>query len=165
MGGIDRLQLAVQAEARVVATGSPQDQEHLRSLEATPVVYGVGLRARIDAAAPDDISVAFDCAGEESLDLSIDLVSDRQRIATLNDYRRYKVLGLQWTVGNRNGMRLAALMQTAVTGAFRNPVQRTYGLDEIEAAHRDVETGHGRGKIVVLVGAASTAWSPSESIR
>jgi len=152
-GGVGSIaiQLAVRLGAHVIATGSPQNQDHLRSLGATPVVYGDGLRARIEAAAPEGISVALDCVGGEALDLSVSLVADRQRVATLNDYRRYKELGVQWPSGERNGQRLAALMQIAARDHLQIPIRRTYMLDEIVAAHRDVESGHGHGKVAVVI--------------
>ena len=39
--------------------------------------------------------------------------------------------------------------QLATSGAMRVHVERTITLDEVAAAQRDMETGHGRGKIVV----------------
>ena len=35
------------------------------------------------------------------------------------------------------------------SGAMRAHVERTITLDQVAAAQRDMETGHGRGKIVV----------------
>jgi NADPH:quinone reductase-like Zn-dependent oxidoreductase len=43
-------------------------------------------------------------------------------------------------------------VQLVQGGALRAHVDRTIALDEVAAAQRDMETGHGRGKIVVLMG-------------
>jgi NADPH:quinone reductase-like Zn-dependent oxidoreductase len=44
------------------------------------------------------------------------------------------------------------LLQLVRSGAMRPHVERTIALDEVPAALRDMETGHGRGKIVVRPG-------------
>ncbi len=50
----------------------------------------------------------------------------------------------------RNGPRMwHRLAQLVKSGAMRVHVERTITLDEVAAAQRDMETGHGRGKIVV----------------
>ena len=41
------------------------------------------------------------------------------------------------------------LMQLLHEGAIRPHIERVITLDEVAAAQRDMETGHGRGKIVV----------------
>ena len=41
------------------------------------------------------------------------------------------------------------LLQLVGSGAMRPHIERTIALDEVAAALRDMETGHGRGKIVV----------------
>lgn len=43
------------------------------------------------------------------------------------------------------------LLQLVQSGALRAHVERTITLDDVAAAQRDMETGHGRGKIVVRV--------------
>ena len=43
------------------------------------------------------------------------------------------------------------LLQLVRSGALRPHIERTIALDEVPAAQRDMETGHGRGKIVVRV--------------
>jgi len=45
---------------------------------------------------------------------------------------------------------LARLAALAGAGALRPHVARRIGLDEVRDAQRDMERGHGRGKIVVL---------------
>ena len=50
----------------------------------------------------------------------------------------------------RNGPQLwHRLAQLVKSGAMRPHIERTITLDEVAAAQRDMETGHGRGKIVV----------------
>lgn len=152
-GGVGSIaiQLGVIAGARVIATGSSRNQDYLRALGADPIVYGEGLKERIEVAAPHAVTVVLDCVGREALDTSIALGTDKSRIATLNDYKRYKELGVHWPVGERNGVRLEKLMVLAEAGKLRVHIRKTYALDEIAEAHRDVEAGHGPGKVAVLI--------------
>lgn len=45
----------------------------------------------------------------------------------------------------------AGLARQAADGRLRLTVARTYPLEEAPAAHATVDTGHGRGKTVLLV--------------
>ncbi len=83
--------------------------------------------------------------------MSIALGADKRRIATLGNHRRYKELGVQWPSGPRNGGRLAKLIALADNGTVRVHIRRTFPLADIAEAHREVESGHGQGKIAVLI--------------
>src|SRR4051794_15023142 len=68
----------------VVGTASPRHHDDLRALGAEPVAYGDGLLERLRAAAPGGVDAAVDAAGtDEALDVSLALVADRDRIATV----------------------------------------------------------------------------------
>jgi NADPH:quinone reductase-like Zn-dependent oxidoreductase len=146
------LQLGRLAGATVLATGSAANQDYLAGLGAIPLVYGAGLRQRIEAAAPSGVTAILDCVGGEALDLSVELLADRQRIATLGDHRRAASLGVQWPTGVRNGVRLARLLKLASEGRLTPTIRRVFPLADIVAAHRAVEAGHGIGKIMVAIG-------------
>lgn len=78
------VQYAVLWGAKVIATGSPARFEQLRALGATPVAYGEGLAERVREAAPEGITVALDCIGtDEAIQTSLELVADKNRIATI----------------------------------------------------------------------------------
>lgn len=78
------VQFAVLWGARVIATGSPERFEQLRALGAEPVAYGDGLTDRVRELTPDGVTVALDCAGtDEAIQTSLELVEDRERIATI----------------------------------------------------------------------------------
>ncbi|MFB8387952.1 zinc-binding alcohol dehydrogenase family protein [Microbacterium sp. NPDC055910] len=82
--GQSAIQFAVLAGATVVATSSERRFDRVRALGALPVAYGDGLVERIRAVAPDGITVALDAAGtDEALHASLELVADRERIATI----------------------------------------------------------------------------------
>jgi enoyl reductase len=54
--------------------------------------------------------------------------------------------------GTRTAARLAELAQLHTDGTLRIHIERAYPFAEAAQAHRDVETGHVRGKIVLTAG-------------
>ncbi|KDN16480.1 NADP-dependent oxidoreductase [Amycolatopsis rifamycinica] len=147
--GTAAVQLARLRGARVVGTASEANQDYLRELGATPVVYGEGLKSRIEAAAPRGIDVVLDGAGGAALDVSLELVKERDRILTLVDHGRAAGLGVLVSKSGRSATRLAELAALYAKGDLRFLVRRAYPYTEAAAAHREIETGHGRGKIVL----------------
>ncbi|WP_410645199.1 NADP-dependent oxidoreductase [Amycolatopsis sp. lyj-346] len=147
--GAAAVQLARLRGARVVGTASEANQDYLRELGATPVVYGEGLKDRVLAAAPQGVDVVLDGAGGEALDVSLELVKARERILTLVDHHRAADLGVLVSTSGRSAERLAELAALYAKGDLRFLVRRAYPYTEAAAAHREIETGHGRGKIVL----------------
>jgi NADPH:quinone reductase len=78
------VQLAAARGATVVATASRVKHDLLRELGAIPVVYGPGLADRVRAVAPEGVHAAADLVGTEgAVDVSVELVPNRLRIATI----------------------------------------------------------------------------------
>lgn len=152
-GGVGTVfvQLAVDRGARVIGTASLANHEYLTELGATAVEYGSDQLERIRKVAPDGVDVAFDAAGHDNLRTAIELVENRQRIATIVDMALASELGCRVLRSDRSDERLADLMDRVARGELRIHVRRTYTLDQAADAHRDVETGHGRGKIALTV--------------
>ncbi|MCF1743487.1 NADP-dependent oxidoreductase [Paradevosia shaoguanensis] len=144
-------QIAVQRGAKVIGTGSQANQAYIASLGASPLVYGGGLRERIIAAAPHGLTAILDCVGGPTLDLSLTLGVPLDRIATLGDMGRTRQLGIRSVEGVRDGMRLARLLDLAAKGQLKANVRRIYPMNEIIEAHRELDAGHGHGKIVIEV--------------
>lgn len=144
-------QLAILHGARVLGTGSQANQAYIASLGATPLVYGEGLHERIRAAAPNGLTAILDCVGGPTLDLSLTLGVPLDRIATLGDMGRTRQLGIKSVEGVRNGVRLAKLLALAADGRLKANVRRTYPMDQIVQAHRELDAGHGHGKIVIEI--------------
>jgi NADPH:quinone reductase-like Zn-dependent oxidoreductase len=144
--GTVAVQLAGLAGATVVGTASAANQDYLRSLGAIPVVYGDGLADRVRDLAP---TAVLDCAG--ALDVSLELVKDRDRILTLVDHERAAGEGIRVTPPARSGTRLAGLADLYAQGRLSFHVRRTYALEHAADAHREIETRHGRGKLVLAL--------------
>ena len=157
--GLMAVQLAVADGARVIGTASEAGHAHLRRLGAEPVAYGDGLLDRIRALAPDGVDAAIDTVGtDEAVDVSVALVADRDRIATLAAFRRGFELGLR-VLGRapgadpgtevRNAARLE-LVRRAEAGTLSVLVAGTYPLAEAGDALRRLAGGHTHGKIVLI---------------
>jgi NADPH:quinone reductase len=157
--GIMAVQLAVGRGATVIATASLPRHEFLQALGATPVAYGAGLADRVRAAAPGGIDVALDLIGTgEALDVSLDLVTDRARIATIVVTPRAREAGIKLLGGApgadpgteiRNAARLD-LARLARDGTLKVFVTRTYPLSQAGDAHRDIMEGHATGKLALI---------------
>ncbi|WBB68384.1 NADP-dependent oxidoreductase [Micromonospora sp. WMMD812] len=149
--GTVAVQLAVRRGATVVGTASVANHDHLRTLGATPLEYGDGLLERVRAVAPDGVDAALDGAGGDALTVSLAVVADRSRILTLVEHGRAAELGIRVTPNLRSAARLAELADLHSQGRLRIHVRGTYPLERAADAHREVETGHGRGKVVLTV--------------
>jgi NADPH:quinone reductase len=157
--GLNAVQLARQRGARVLATASERNHDLLRGLGAEPVSYGDGLADRVRALAPDGIDVSLDLVGtDEAMDVSLELVTDRDRIATIANFERGPREGVRLLGGGPGAdpgdeIRMAArpeLARLAAEGRLRVLVAATYPLTEAADAHRQVATGHTTGKVVLV---------------
>lgn len=153
-GGVGSMavQLAVARGVTVVGTASLANHDYLRSLGAEPVEYGTGQLSRLRAATPRGVDAVLDAAGSDNLLTSIHLVSDRSRIGTIVDFELSGLLGCRWISSDRSAARLTELMELCTHGTLTVTVRKTYTLDTAADAHRDVESGHGRGKVVLVIG-------------
>lgn len=150
--GTVAVQLAVARGAIVIGTASEANHDYLREIGATPVLYGEGLVERVRAAAPDGVDAVFDAAGRGALPDSIGLRGGTSRIVTIADPAAFG-LGIPFSgEADRDAGDLAEVARQAGDGRLRVTVAETYSLEEAPAAHEAVATGHGRGKVVLLVG-------------
>ncbi|MDH2430704.1 NADP-dependent oxidoreductase [Sphaerisporangium sp. TRM90804] len=145
------VQIARMRGAEVVGTARPENHDYLRDLGAVPVEYGDGLVERVRAAAPRGVDAALDGAGGAALDASLELVKDRDRIVTLVEHTRASEVGVRTVQGERSAERLARYARLYSQGDLKFLIRRAYPLAQAADAHRDVETGHGRGKVVITI--------------
>jgi len=155
--GLVAVQLAVLRGATVIGTAAETQHDLLRDLGVVPVVYGDGLLDRVRSLAPDGIDAALDLAGtDEALDVSLSLVSDRRRIATIANFDRgpkegIRVLGAGGEEGKE--IREAAapeLARLAARGDLTIFVEATFPLSEVVAAHELLASRRATGKIVLI---------------
>jgi len=157
--GLMAVQLAIGRGATAVATASPARHGFLRDLGALPVAYGPGLAERVRAAVPGGADAAVDLIGtDEAVDVSLELVADRARIATIAAFARgfeagIKVLGGAPGADPGTQIRDAArlkLAQLAAGRTLRVFVTQTFPLAGAAEAHRAIMSGHTTGKIALI---------------
>jgi len=157
--GLMALQLATERGATVVGTATPARHDLLREFGAIPVAYGDGLAGRVRAAAPHGVTAALDLVGtDEAVDVSLALVADRTRIATIAAARRGRELGIKVLGGSpgadpgtaiREAARLE-LARLAAQGRLRVLVVQSFPLENAADAHRLSMGGHVSGKIALI---------------
>jgi NADPH2:quinone reductase len=157
--GLMAVQLAVLRGAKVVATASPPGHSLLTEFGAVPVAYGPGLAERVAAAAPHGVDAALDLVGtDEAWDVSLGLVADRARVATIVAIGKglqagIKVLGGAPRADPGTEIRKHArleLARLAGEGQLRVIVSQTFPLAQAAAAHRAIGGGHTLGKIALI---------------
>lgn len=155
------VQLARNLGAQVVATAAERNHRLLRDLGAVAVVYGEGLADRVRAVTPGPVTAAVDTVGtDEALDVSLLLVGDPSRIASISGSERRAEAGIKllgYGPGQDGGteVRSAArrdLAAQAGSGQLRVIIAATFPLAQAADAHRLGLTGHQPGKIVLLTG-------------
>lgn len=163
-GGVGQaaIQFARLWGATVVATASPANHARLQELGAVPVAYGEGLLERVEAAAPQGIDVVLDAAGtQEAIDVSLALVDDPQRIGEIVNVEWAEKYGVQAFSGSRPGfmgpeelaLRAEAIpfaAELVASGKFELEIAVRYPLERVADAMRHSDSGHVRGKIVLI---------------
>jgi enoyl reductase len=145
------VQIARARGATVIGTASVKNHDYLRSLGATPVLYGDGLVERVRAAAPGGIDAALVAVGsDEALHASIELVHEKSRVATVAFQPLADKLGIARVTTERSSARLSELTQLYANGKLGVSIQTTYRFEQAADAHRAMETGHVRGKIAFV---------------
>lgn len=160
-GGVGQIavQLAVTRGATVIATAASRDHDLIRSLGGTPVEYGDGLLDRVRTLSPSGVTAALDLVGsDEALEVSLALVEDRSRIATIANFGSaqgtgIKILGAGPGADAGTEVRRAArseLTRLASLGKIKVRISGTYPLDDVAAAHEFLASGVGAGKLILL---------------
>jgi NADPH:quinone reductase len=161
-GGVGSIaaQIAVRDGARVIGTASEDQFDRLRSYGVIPVTYGEGLLERVRSAAPDGVGAAIDTVGtDEAIDVSLALVPDRRRIATIAAFDRAKGTGIKELGGSpgsdqggieiRNSARLR-LTSLVTDGSVEIVMGPSFPLADVAEAHRQLTAGKTRGRVVLV---------------
>lgn len=154
------VQLAKAAGARVIATAGPENQETLRRLGADVCldyrkddVPAAALRETGGAG----VDAVFSTVGGDTVTRSLPAARPFARLATILGvsgdltplYQRNQELHGIMLV--REGARLRALAALVDQGKLAPIVEAVLPLEQVGEAHRRLDSGHGRGKIVLEV--------------
>ncbi|WP_193045512.1 NADP-dependent oxidoreductase [Mycolicibacterium baixiangningiae] len=150
--GTFAVQLVNARGIHVIGTASERNHDYLRSIGATPVTYGDGLRERVHEAAPQGIDAVLDASGRGEIPLSIELTGDPARVLSLVAFDAADT-GIQLHVGGAGsalGNALRELVALIEQGRLTVSISHTYPLEEVAAALDASRTGHLNGKLVIV---------------
>ena len=163
-GGVGHfaVQLAAYFGAHVIATGSERNLPWLRELGASVVIDYATTRFE-DVTGDVDVVIdlignAHDDTGTRSLGVLRPgglyiLVPTGSWPGYANAAADAGVRASSYKVAPDGGV-LATIARLLESGAIQVYVDRVFGLDDASAAHRELERGHTRGKLVLSVGEA-----------
>ncbi|MGW5777387.1 NADP-dependent oxidoreductase [Streptomyces sp. NPDC003863] len=151
------VQLAVAAGITVIGSASESNHGYLRELGAVPVAYGDGLADRVRAAAPQGVDAVFDAAGHGVLPVAIELLGGgeaaKERIVTIaaTDAEEHGIV-FSGVTGDPEAVRagLTAQARLAAEGVLTVRLAESLPLKEAARAQESSESGHVRGKIVLI---------------
>jgi NADPH:quinone reductase len=155
------VQIAKAAGARILATASTDNQEILKEL---------GADVTIDYSRQDAVEVALEDSGGEGVDVVFDGVGGVTIVDSIPATRPFgrlaTILGAQGDLTphyqknqtlygvflTRERARLEELGTLIERGMIRPLVAEVLPLEEVGKAHERLDSGHGRGKVVLRVG-------------
>jgi NADPH:quinone reductase-like Zn-dependent oxidoreductase len=154
--GTFAVQIAASRKARVVAVASAEKHPYLESLGATSTLEhltsgGIG---EVIEHLDQRPNVVLDLVGGDSLESALKLLEPGGRVASIADpavAEKAAVVGAKGTYvfGRPDRATLAELVRMVDAGALRIEVSAVYALEDAAAAHRALEAGHTRGKLVL----------------
>lgn len=151
-GGVGSVtvQLAKEKGMDVYATASEKNQDYLRKLGATPVVYGDGLIERLKAVHPNLFDASIDMVGsEEATQASLATVKAGGFMGTIAGRKLSSAL-IQPIWVKRNPENLAYVVEGVADQRLSWKVSREYPFDQAAQAYTDILQGHTQGKSVLI---------------
>ena len=153
-GGVGSIavQLARRTGASVIGLASERNHDWLRAHDIVPVTYGEGQAERIRAAVDGEVDALIDTFGGGYVELGIELGVAPQRINTIIDYDAVERLGVkaQGTHALASAAVLGELAALVADGSLELPVARTFPLEQVRDAYRELARRETHGKIVLL---------------
>jgi NADPH:quinone reductase-like Zn-dependent oxidoreductase len=154
-GGVGHLAVQIAralGATRVIGTASLPNHTFIRELGGEPSEYGPDLPVRLAKLVAGDgrVDAAADYVGGMALEQSPALVRAATRHVSVVD-PKVKEQGGRYVFVRPDGDQLAALGGLVEAGRLRVEVFREFPLEQAAEAHRLLEQGHVRGKIVLTV--------------
>jgi NADPH:quinone reductase-like Zn-dependent oxidoreductase len=149
--GAATVQMALGRGARVIASASEANHDYLREIGATPVRYGQGVAERVRAAAGGPVDAVFDVAGKTPVEDLISLAPEPSQVVSIANYAAGQA-GARVTGGGADSHPMQALAQVAELLAQNKLVLKvqTFPFDRAAEAYRISQSGHVRGKLVLV---------------
>ncbi|MFA0414989.1 NADP-dependent oxidoreductase [Vibrio renipiscarius] len=154
-GGVGHIavQLAVAAKAEVFTTCSEANLDYLATLGAHAVNYHFSpVSERVEEA-----DVLIDLVGGDAALDALKCMKDKARVVTLPTLsaelicEKAHLLGFEATgmLVEPNPQQLDTMLYMASIGLLKTAIYHIYPMDQVVDAHKQMETGHTRGKILL----------------
>ena len=137
--------------ARVIASAGQANQDYLREIGATPVLYGDGVADRVRAAAAGQVDAVFDVAGRTPIEELVSLVPEPSQVVSIANFGAGSA-GARATGGDADsipGPALAEVAERLESSQLVIKVQ-TFPFDRAAEAFEISQSGHVRGKLVLV---------------
>ena len=150
--GVIVVQIARSWGLRVIGAAAERDQALVEELGAEFVLYGDGVFERV-AAIADQVDVVVDAAGRGGLAEAVAATGDAARVVTIADPAGAAATGalMSQPGPDRAPDALAVTVPMLAAGTLRLKPHRTLPLTQAAEAHRLLESGDVRDKIVLTL--------------
>ena len=149
--GAATVQMALARGAKVIASAGEANHDYLREIGAAPVLYGQGLAERVRAAAGGPVDAVFDVAGKTPIEDLISLAPGPSQVVSIANFAAGQA-GARVSGGGADSQPMQALAQVAELQAQNKLVLKvqTFPFDRAAEAYRISQSGHVRGKLVLV---------------
>ncbi len=149
--GAAAVQMAVARGATVIASAGEGNQDYLREIRATPVLYGPGVADRVRDAAGGQVDAVFDVAGKTPVEDLVSLVSEPSHVVSIANFTAGEA-GVRVTGGDADSQPMEALSEVADLLAENKLVIKvqTFPFERAAEAYGISLGGHVRGKLVLV---------------
>lgn len=139
------VQIARDRGARVIGVDGGSQHQFLLSIGAEPVTFGEEAIGRILELVPNGVDVILDCAGHGSLRSISEIGNKNVRVGSIVEPTEGAIM----IFARRDPSVLAAIAELAESGKLVVRVGQSFPLAEAADAHRLIQDGRARGKIVL----------------
>jgi NADPH:quinone reductase-like Zn-dependent oxidoreductase len=148
--GSTAAQIALARGATVVASASQDNQDYLREIGAIPVLYGDGVVARVRLVPNGTVDAVFDVAGKTRIEDLIALAPTPSQVVSIANFA-VGDSGARFTGGGEGDPRAALTEAAALLESSKLVVKfQTFPLNRAAEAHQISQSGHVRGKLVLV---------------
>lgn len=154
-GGVGHLavQIAVAAKAEVYTTCSERNLDYMATLGAHAINYQFAPASE----RLSDVDVLIDLVGGDVALDALKCLTDNARVVTVPTLsaemicEKAKLLGFEATgmLVEPDPQQLDTLLYMVGVGLLKTEIQRIYPMHEVSDAHKQIETGHTRGKVLL----------------
>lgn len=149
--GATTAQMAVARGLTVIGSASASNQDYLREIRVSPVLYGAGVVARVQAVPGAGVDGVVDAAGKTPIEDLISLVPEPSQVISIANFKAAEA-GARVSGGSADAQPMKALAEAAELVRESKVVVKvqTFPLDRAAEAYHALLGSHNPGKVVLL---------------